>query len=387
MSDELKPDWDPGSEASLRDQRMTYDRMRETCPVAYSERLGWSVFRHEDVSRVLLEHETFSSSVSTHCAVPNGMDPPQHTVYRRIIEPYFAPERMAAFEPVCRDIVATLVRDTLEGDETELIADFALPFAVHVQCAFLGWPAALHDPLIRWTVNSHDAVLAHDRPAISALAREFEGFIDGELETRRQSGAKPEDDVTTALMHERVEGRPFNREEIASILRNWTAGEVGTISAAVGILVHYLAEHAGLQRQLRDDPSLLPAAIDEILRIHGPLVANRRVTSCPVEIGGRVLDAGERISINWVSANRDGRVFDEPDTFRLDRDPSANLLYGLGIHVCPGAPLARLELQIVMEALLGHTTSIALAPDKLPTNAVYPASGFSTLPLRIVRAS
>ncbi|MGV8934474.1 MAG: cytochrome P450 [Gallionellaceae bacterium] len=230
------------------------------------------------------------------------------------------------------------------------------------------------------------ATLTQDRQSMSALAREFEEFIDGILKTRRQSGARPEDDVTSALMHERVEERPLNHEEIASILRNWTAGEIGTISAAVGILVHYLAGQAGLQKQLRAAPALLPAAIDEILRIHGPLVANRRITTRPVEIAGRKLAAGEKISLNWISANRDGRAFEDPDAFRLDRDPAKNLLYGLGIHVCPGASLARLELQIVMEELLRCTAAIELAPGKSPTNATYPASGFSALPLSIQRA-
>ncbi len=387
MSDKIKTDWDPRSEEVLRDQRTAYDHLRERCPVAYSEFLGWSLFRHEDVSRVLQDHETFSSAVSRYHSVPNGMDPPEHTIYRRIIEPYFAPQRMNAFEPVCREIVATLIRDIYASGEVELIADFAQPFAVRVQCAFLGWPAALHEPLIRWSINSDEAVLKQDRQSLAALAREFEGFIDDMLESRRHAGTKLEDDVTAALMHERVDGRPLNHDEIASILRNWTAGEIGTISAAVGILVHYIACNAGLQAQLRAEPSLLPAAIDEILRIHGPLLVNRRITTRPVEIGGRMLDSGARISLNWVSANRDPRVFEDPDVFRLDRDPAGNLLYGTGIHVCPGAPLARLELQIVMEELLGRSTAIELAPDRSAINATYPESGFFTLPLRIRRAS
>ena len=172
-------------------------------------------------------------------------------------------------------------------------------------------------------------------------------------------------------------------EEIVSILRNWTVGEVGTISASVGILVHYISEHADLQQRLSAQPSLLPAAIEEILRIHGPLVANRRITTRPVEIGGRKIGAGERISLIWISANRDGRVFEDPEAFRLDRDPAANLLYGAGIHVCPGAPLARMEMRVAIEELLAHTTRIEPIPDRPPTSAVYPASGFATLPLRI----
>lgn len=383
MNDRIEPDWDPMAEGVLRDQRAAYDELRERCPVAYSASMQWSLFRHEDISRVVHDHDTFSSAVSRHLSVPNGMDPPEHTAYRRMIEPYFSAVRMDAFEPACRGIVADQVRKALARGEVELMADIALPFAVRVQCAFLGWPPTLHEPLVRWTKKNSEATLARDRQAMSEIAREFEGFIDDMLEIRFQAGARPDDDITAALMHEKVWGRPLSNEEIVSILRNWTVGEVGTISAAIGILVHYLAQHAELQKQLRVQPSLLPAAIDEILRIHGPLVANRRITTRPVEIGGRKIDAGERISLIWLSANRDGRIFENPDTFSLDHDPSKNLLYGVGIHVCPGAPLARMELRVAMEELFKHTTSIEPVSDRSPTNAVYPASGFATLPLRI----
>ena len=214
------------------------------------------------------------------------------------------------------------------------------------------------------------------------IARELETLVVDMLEVRRQAGAKPGDDITADLMHEEVWGRPLSHKEMTSILRNWTVGEIGTISAAIGILVHYLAKHIEVQTRLREQPSRLPGAIDEILRIHGPLVANRRITTCPVEIGGRKIGAGEQISLNWISANRDGDVFDSPDSFRLDRDPTENLLYGAGIHVCPGAPLARMELLAVMEALFEHTEWIEPVAGKPAINAVYPASGFSSLPLR-----
>ena len=170
---------------------------------------------------------------------------------------------------------------------------------------------------------------------------------------------------------------------MVSILRNWTVGEVGTISAAVGILAHDLARHAELQEQLRAQPALLPEAIDEILRIQGPLPANRRIATRSVEISGRKFKAGERISLIWIAANRDGRVFEDPRAFRRNRDPSKDLLYGAGIHRCPGAPLARMELRLLMEALLERTTGIQPVPDQWPSQAVYPASGLATLPLRI----
>lgn len=115
-------------------------------------------------------------------------------------------------------------------------------------------------------------------------------------------------------------------------------------------------------------------------------MANRRTATRPVTIGGRKIEAGEQVSLIWVSANRDGRIFEDPDSFRLDRDPARNLLYGAGIHVCPGAPLARMELEIIMEELLKGTAAITPAPDKSPVNAIYPASGYSTVPLRVQRA-
>ena len=260
---------------------------------------------------------------------------------------------------------------------------FAESFAVRVQCAFLGWPPEMHESLRCWTQSNRAATLSRDRTAMAQIAAEFEGFVDGLLRSRRVGGAPAGDDIIASLLQERLEGQPLRDDVIASILRNWTVGEVGTISTAVGILVHHLSEHADLQQQLRAQPSLLPVAIDEILRIHGPLVASRRITTCPVSIGGRTMEAGERISLNWIAANRDGRVFEDPDVFRLDRDPAANLLYGAGIHVCPGAALARMEMRVAMEELLERTSGIRLIAGNPPTNAVYPGSGFATLPLHI----
>ena len=383
MNDQQPSDWDPKSPEVTRDQRAAYDDMRRRCPVAHSEFIGWSLFRHEDVTRVLHDHETFSNSVSQHLSVPNGMNPPEHTAYRRIIEPYFSAERMTTFEPVCREIVVKLVRDMAAHGEVEFMADTALPFAEQVQCAFLGWPAELHGRLATWTRKNHAATLAQDRQALSDIALEFEDLIDHLLETRLQAGTNAETDLTAALMNEQVWGRDLSNEELASILRNWTVGEIGTISASVGILVQYLAEHPELQAQLRAQPSLLPPAIEEILRLNGPLVMNRRVTTRPVEIGGKKIGAGERISVNWISANRDEAAFADAHTFRLGRDQSKNLLYGAGIHYCPGAPLARLEMRVFLEELLARTREITSVPEKSPTIAVYPASGFATLPLRV----
>lgn len=382
MSESLSPDWDPRSDSVLADQRRAYDHMREQCPVAWSDYSQWSVFRHADVSRILHDHHNFSSNASKYISVPNGMDPPQHTAYRNIIEDYFNAERMAAFEPICRGIAADLAKEALLDAQADLMVDFAQPFALRIQCAFMGWPMSLQKPLHSWATRNNQATLARDRTALSALAAEFEELIAGLLAERRNTDT-PSDDLTTALMKEQVHGRVLNDLEIASILRNWTVGEIGTIAASVGIIAEFLASHPDVQQQLRDDPELLWRANDEILRIHGPLADNRRRTTCPVQIGGRQIEADQRVTINWVSANRDPEVFPEPDTFSLERDPALNLLYGAGIHVCPGAPLARMELVLAVEKLLEHTERLQLIDNQPATLATYPSSGYASLPIRL----
>lgn len=373
------PDWDPRSEDVLRDPVAAYDAMRERCPLAYSELMQWSVFRHEDVVRVLHDPEAFSSAVSRHVAIPAGMDPPEHTEFRRLIDPYFAPARMDALAPACRAIAGELIR----RDELELMSEVALPYSVRAQCAFLGWPAEMEQPLGDWTRRNYEATLAQDRTAMANIARAFEGLVGTMLEARRRSGERPQDDATASLMHETVHGRPLRDDEIVNILRTWTVGEIGSIASAAGILAHFLAAHPALQARLRTEPSQLGPAIDEILRIHGPLVASRRVATRPVEIAGRRIEAGEGLSLNWVAANRDARAFEAPDTCRLDRDPALSLLYGAGIHACPGAPLARMQLRAFLDALFERSSHIALLPDKPPGPGRYPAGGFATLPVRI----
>ncbi|MCP1727183.1 cytochrome P450 [Natronospira proteinivora] len=380
MKQKRQPDWDPRASVVQRDQRAAYDEMRRRCPVAWSDYQGWSLFRHADVLRVLHDHDSFSNAVSRHISVPNGMDPPEHGPYRAMIEPYFFPERIRAFEPRVRDITRALLAKIRE-DETEVMADLALPFAARAQCKFLGWPSTYADRLINWNHRNHAATLAADRPAMARIAVDFRAMVDELLDARQD--APPESDLTAALMHERVNGQPLDREAITSLLRNWTVGEVGTISASVGILVDVLIQEAGLLSWLKRSPAHIPMAVDEVLRRHGPLGANRRVATRDVELGGRLIRKGERLSLNWVAANRDPEAHKAPDELCFDRSPADNLLYGAGIHVCPGAGLARMELRVFMESLLTQIKDLQPARRGQAELAVFPASGFARLPVSI----
>lgn len=249
--------WDPQAPEVQRDQRAAYDALRERCPLAHSSISHTSVLGHPEVLQVLLDHGTYSSAVSQHPAVPNGYDQPRHTAYRQALDHFFAPERMARFEPVCRALAAATVQEALAlGGSLEITQEFALPFAVRVQSAFLGWPTLLQDELLQWLRRSQAATRSGDRAQTAAVAQEFEDLVERVRQSRRH--APPTQDISSELMHTRVDGHLLDLRELASVLRNWTVGEVGTIAASIGILLHWLASHPDWQQRLRQEPGLLP---------------------------------------------------------------------------------------------------------------------------------
>lgn len=380
-------DWDPRGEDVQRNQIRAYDHMRGTCPVAHSDYLGWSLFRHADVLQVVTDHHEFSNVVSRHPSVPNGMDPPEHTGYRQLIERYFTQQRVDAFEPVCRQIAGELVGSLKASSSWEVMSNFAEPYAVRVQCGFLGWPEGLHAPLRQWVRKNREATLARDTEAMASIALEFDSYIRAQVDARKSAdGAAPED-ITTELLRQTIGGERLAYADIVSILRNWTVGELGTIAACVGIIMHFLAQNQDVQSRLRKDRARLPLAIEEILRLNGPLISNRRTATRSVVIGDRQVEAGDRVTVIWASANRDPGVFEDADHYRPDRDQSSNLLYGAGIHVCPGAALARMQLGVMIDEVLSGISQFTLAPDCEPVHAIYPAGGLASLEIRTDGAS
>ncbi|MGZ6256545.1 MAG: cytochrome P450, partial [Candidatus Limnocylindria bacterium] len=162
--------------------------------------------------------------------------------------------------------------------------------------------------------------------------------------------------------------------------RNWIAGE-GTVAGGISLLVLHLAEQPDLQDRLRSDPSLIAAAIEEILRVDDPLVANRRTATRQVEIGGRSIERGANLTLMWIAANRDPRAFDAADELRLHRETDKSLVWGRGIHVCLGAPLARLEMRVALEELLARTGGFEVLGEA--QRSAYPSDGLASFTLRL----
>ncbi|GIK78822.1 MAG: cytochrome P450 [Actinomycetes bacterium] len=379
-------DWSPTSEAVAADQRAAYDAMRERCPVARDGTGAWTLFRHDDVVAAALDPATFSSRVSRHLNVPNGMDGEEHARFRALIDPYLAPGAVARLEPRFRGLAARLVA-SLPGDRSvEAVSELGARFAVRAQSAWLGWPAELEDTLLGWMDDNLEATRSRRLSRTAAVAERFDAIVRSLIEARRRAGADAPDDVTTQLLGERIDGRPLSDEEVISILRNWTAGDLGSIAACIGVVVHRLAVDAGLQERLRGSGrggDELEAEIDEILRIDDPFVSNRRLATVDVEVGGRTVRAGERVVLNWTAANRDPRVMGDPDSRRPAENALRNVVYGIGVHECPGRGLATLELRVAIEELLAATSAIELAPGADPVREAPPRGGYRTVPVML----
>lgn len=375
------PPWEPLSEAVLADQRRAYDQHRALCPVARSPR-GVTVFRHADVVAAATDPATFSSTASEFRQVPNSLDPPEHRAYRAAIDPFFAPDRMRVLEPRLQALAQAIVAALPQGVTVDAVTDLGYPFAVRAQAEWLGWQGIEPD-LLAWMADNHAATRSKDRSRTALVAQAFDALVAAQVRRRRESGAAAPRDPTTELMQVAVDGRRLTDADVVSILRNWTAGDLASMAAATGVVVHFLATHPEVQAALRADPQGLPAAVDEMLRIDDPFLVNRRVAARGAEIGGFALEPGTRIYLNWTSANRDEAVFADPDAYRPQDNAPHNLVYGTGIHACPGRPLATLELVVAVRALFDASTRIELAADADPVRETYPLGGWSRVPIRL----
>lgn len=370
--------------AAGRDLRAYTDELRPAHPVVRNVAGEWVLLRHDLVVSAAEDDETFSSAVSRHLQVPNGLDGDDHAAFRAVLDPFLSAEALAPFVPVFEGIAADLAASAPRGVPVDAVADLGTRFAVRAQSAWLGWSPSLEDRLVGWVGENHAATRSGDRLWTQDVAEDFDALILSVLEPRREAAAGDEPgDVTVQLMRTRVRGRRLTDDEIVSVLRNWTGGDLGSLALCVGVVVHHLATHPELQDRLRGGvaDAELDAVVDEILRIDNPFVSNRRVTTCPVEVAGVALPAGARVKLHWTSANRDEDVFGTPDDFDPAGHAAANLVYGIGRHACPGRLLSTVDLRVAVRALLAATTSITLAPGQPAEREIAPVGGWARVPV------
>jgi cytochrome P450 len=366
------------------DQRACLDELRERCPVADDGAGTWTLLRHADIVAAACDPVRFSSRVSRYLQVPNGMDGDEHARFRTVVDRYFEPRRVAQLEPRFRACAADLVRSLPRGETIDAVGVLGAPYAVRAQSAWLGWPAELEDTLVAWMGDNREAARSKMLAQTTAVAERFDAIIASLVAARREAGDEAPDDVTTEIVRDTVDGRALTEEEIVSILRNWTAGDLGSIALCLGVVVHHLVTDPALQAAWRTSPPPpvdMAAAVDEILRIDDPFVSNRRITTTDVRVAGRAIPAGQRVVLNWTAANRDPEAFGDPDAFRPAENAARNLVYGTGPHACPGRGVATLELRVAVEELLAATEAIEPAPDARPEREAPPVGGYRTVPV------
>ncbi len=340
------------------------------------------MFRHEDVVAAANDPATYSSATSAYRAVPNSLDPPEHARFRAVIDRFFEPGRIRSLEPRIRTIARAVVDGLPRGVGVDAVTDIGYPFAVRAQAEWLGWDD-VEGQLLGWMADNHRATRSAERSRTAAAAAAFDAIVLTQVQHRRQLGCAAPDDPTTELLRMTIDGAPLDDADIVSILRNWTAGDLGSMAAALGVVLHFLATHATVQSALRRGIGDCAEAIDEMLRIDDPFLVNRRVTTVAARVGEFVLAPGTRVYLNWTSANRDETVFGNPDAYRPRENSAHNLVYGTGIHVCPGRPLATMELVVAVQTLLAGTSRIELAADAEALRETYPVGGWRHVPLRL----
>ena len=364
------------------DQRSTYDALRSKCSVA-REVNRWVVLRHAEVVAAATDPASFSSRVTTRRAIPNSLDGLEHAAYRSVVERYLTAERVAREESQCRRHAAAIVDALPRGVTVKTIASIGIPYAVRSQSTWLGWPSDLEEELVSWIRDNHAATHSGSRERMRDVAERFDRII-GELIDQRRDRRGAE--VTGELLRDTVDGRPLKDVEIVSILRNWTAGDLGSLATSVGVLVHFLAARPPIQEQVRTlvesgEAAALTAAVEEILRIDDPFVSNRHVATKTTELGGETIAEGESVLLNWTAANRDPLVFGDPDRYDPAGNAEANLVFGIGPHVCPGRSLTLMELRVMLEELLGRTAWIDPSPDRLSVRETPPVGGWARVPV------
>lgn len=353
---------------------------------------------HADVVAAATDPETFSSVTSSHLHVPNTMDGEEHRAFRAIVDRYMTDDVVASLEPVFVDVAEEIAAHLPHGVTVDAVSEFGSLFAVRAQCRWLGWPPELEDDLLGWMRQNEEAARSGDPERNAAVARDFDAIVRRQVEARQQAeqAGTPMSDVTDQLLRERVCGRLLTVEEIVSMLRNWTAGDLGSLARCIGVVVARLIDDPELQKRVRELASAgtgwtarstveIEAIIDECLRIVDPFGSNRRVTTCPAILpSGQELDGDQDVLLDWAAANRDPKTFNGPqgpDTFLPEEHRPRNLVYGIGPHACPGRTLSTVELRVALTALLGAASSITSAEGENPVSAEAPLLGWARVPV------
>jgi cytochrome P450 len=362
--DDWAHDFDVLDSGYIEDPFTIWDELRETCPIAHTDRResAWLPTRYADVTTIAHDTSVFSSLDVSVIAIepeegsdplPYGMppissDPPLHTWTRRLLLPWFSHHRVDSYEELTRSLCGSLIDSFLDEGRADAAADYAQQIPVRVIAQILGVPASMSDTFTEWV---RDSLEFADDPVRRKRGNYGIGyFLYDKMQERRDA---PGEDLLSALLHTEVEGAPIDDTIILGMAMLTLIAGIDTTWSAIGSSLWHLATHDEDRERLLIEPDLMSTAVEELLRAYAPVTMARVVTK-DVAFAGCPMKAGDKVLMNFPGANRDPDAFERPDEVVLDRAANRHVAFGSGIHRCAGSNLARMELRVAIEEWLAR---------------------------------
>jgi cytochrome P450 len=359
------------------------EQTRTRGQVHYDEKQQtWQVLGHPEVDAILSDPATFSSDLTKVMPAQDDyemfqrgnfvrMDPPRHRKLRGLVSQAFTPRMVAGLEPRIAQVTTELLDAADGSDRLDLIEALAYPLPVIVIAELLGIPAGDRPIFRRWAdtlfdqtnIDPEDSLRKASEAAMARAVptmREMNGYLLDHIRSRRAAAGA---DLTSRLLDAEVDGERLDDEEIVGFVGLLLLAGHITTTATLGNTVVSFDENPDAAAAVRADPGLLPAAIEESIRYRSPFPRLARLTTTATRVGDAEMPPGAVVQLWLAAANRDARVFDEPDRFDIRRNPNPHLSFGHGIHFCLGAPLARLEAKVALRIILDRYGDIAIATD------------------------
>lgn len=393
-------DWDHADPAYNQQAHQIWDELRQTCPVAHTDRYGgaWLPVRHEDISAIARDTDHFSSEgavlankppreewISTAPiggAPPITSDPPFHADARRLLLPAFSPQVVAEWEPEIRRLCNELI-DKLEGlDVVDAAVQYAQNIPVYVIARMLGLPLEDSDyfrDTVHLVLEEIGAEFGDRRAGFEKLDAYLAVHVQDHIEN-------PKDDLIGFLLNAKIYDQPLSPTHVVGTIILLMVAGIDTTWSSIGSSIWHLAHHPADLARMVAEPELLPTAIEELLRAYAP-VTMARIVSQDAEIGGCPVKQGDSVLLPFPAANRDPDVFENADTVIIDREVNRHVAFGLGIHRCLGSNLARLELRVAVEVFINRFPKFELADPSAVTWSLGQVRGPRKLPVRIVQRS
>ena len=386
-------DFDPYDHALHEDPYPTYRVLRDKHPAYWNDRLRfWALSRHEDVLAALRDPTTFSSAKGITIDAQGRefkpmmitMDPPAHTRLRNLVAKAFTPRRVAALELRIRAIAGELLDRLATRRTADLVEEFAWPLPSTVISELLGVPPADRASFRAWSgdlvrgAHTPDLGPARLRDAAMRAAMELYRYFGDLLAERRST---PRDDLASALLAAEIDGRALSEDELLGFCFLLLIAGHETTANLLGNALLALARRPDARAALARDPALFATAVDELLRFDAPVQGLARTLTRDVELHGRRLQAGDKVLLLFGSANRDERVFAEPDRLVLERRPNAHLAFGHGTHACLGALLAETEARLGLALLLARLPEYEVVEAEVERLHSGPIRGLARLPV------